>query len=101
MNTGILGERLNAQERHAMIRREFSNDAAIRQIRDLGMNHQCRCGGTKYCWKRKRFYCIACGRWVKRFAIPLVTESAQHACELPVVGSRFKDGVSKKQDDAR
>lgn len=38
----------------------------IRQAVDHGPQGRCRCGGTRYLLRQHRWYCVRCGRWVKR-----------------------------------
>ena len=59
--TGYLGGNVSMRERH----RPRDKYLAGREPVDLGCRRQCRCGGTRYTIKWKRWYCVQCARWVR------------------------------------
>jgi hypothetical protein len=63
-HSGYIGGNLSFDERKPLI--ADLNRRETWRRHDLGVRHQCRCGATVYLWLRKRFYCLKCGRWIKR-----------------------------------
>lgn len=58
-HTGYLGGNISCGERQKLVQKYL----APKQPTDLGLDHQCRCGGSQYVFWRKRWYCHRCGRW--------------------------------------
>ncbi len=60
-DTGILGGDVSMGKRFRLRNKYLASRTGV----DLGYRRQCRCGGTIYTLWRRRWYCVACGRWVR------------------------------------